>query len=112
MWPSLLGSDRTRCVDVDLIDFFCQCQAETSARITGALRGSELDGIIIDELETALYRESKARIAVVAAGAGWQALGEARCQPTEEEVRLHEHLVREWQRAAQVVAELFERPLR
>ena len=71
-----------------------------------------MDGYTIDKLDAAIYAESKARIAVIAIGEEWKALHEACRRPTEEEVHLHKHLIREWQRAARVVAELLDRPLR
>jgi hypothetical protein len=71
-----------------------------------------MDRIVIDRLDAALYAEAKARIAVIAIGEEWKALHEARREPTEEEIRLHVHLVREWQRAADVVTKMFNKPLR
>ena len=55
---------------------------------------------MVDPLDIAIHAESKARAALIAAG---EHLGVARDQPTEEELCLHAHLVRQWQRRAEEV---------
>jgi hypothetical protein len=66
----------------------------------------------VDDLDNALDLEFKAHVAVVAIGEEWKALVEDRIDPTEEEHSLHAHLIRKWQRAAGVVAQILQRPLR
>jgi hypothetical protein len=66
----------------------------------------------VDDLDDALHLEFKAHVAVVAIGEEWKTLVENRIDPTEEEHGLHAHLIRKWQRAAGVVAQMLQRPLR
>ena len=66
----------------------------------------------IDQIDVALQIEKKARVAMTAIGEQWMLSQESGCQLTEEECILHEHLVRHWQRAARVLDQLLERPLR
>lgn len=66
----------------------------------------------IDQIDAALQIERKTRIAMTAIGEQWRLSQESGCQLTEEERALHEHLVRHWQRAARVLDQLLERPLR
>jgi hypothetical protein len=69
-----------------------------------------MDSLAVDLLDAALRAESRARVAVIAIGEAWKALREQRKEPTEEELRLHFHLVHERQRAARMVAELLNKP--
>ena len=66
----------------------------------------------VDELDSALDAEFKARAAVIAIGEEWRKLLENSIDPSEEEHGLHAHLIREWQRAAGVVAQILQQPLR
>ena len=66
---------------------------------------------VADILDAAIRAESKARTAVIAIGEQLKAIRERQGHPTEEELRLHTHLVREWQRTAKVVTEILNKPL-
>jgi hypothetical protein len=66
----------------------------------------------IDQIDAAIQIEKKARAVMTAIGEQWMLSQESGCQLTEEERILHEHLVRHWQRAAQELDQLLERPLR
>jgi len=71
------------------------------------------DGLHLDAaeiLDVAIRAESKARAVVIASGEHLAATRQTQGQPTEEELRLHEHLVREWQRTATVVTEILNSP--
>jgi hypothetical protein len=66
----------------------------------------------VDELDCALDAEVKARAALIAIGEEWKKLLENSIDPSKEEHALHAHLIREWQRAAGVVAQILQQPLR
>jgi len=66
----------------------------------------------VDELDCAVDAEAKARAALIAIGEEWKKLLESCIDPSEEEHALHAHLVREWQRAAGIVAQILQQPLR
>jgi hypothetical protein len=83
-------------------------------RVTGprsSATKSDPDGAV-DDLDDALHLEFKAHVAVVAIGEEWKTLVENHIDPTEEEHDLHAHLIRKWQRATGVVAQMLQRPLR
>ena len=67
---------------------------------------------MVDDLELALLEESRARAVAIAIGEQLRAVDKERHQPTEEELCLHAHLVREWQRKAEVAARILSMPLR
>jgi hypothetical protein len=67
---------------------------------------------VIEQIDTALEVERKARGAVVAIGEQWMLRQNAGCELTDEERILHEHLVRHWRSASRALDQLLEQPLR
>ena len=65
-----------------------------------------------DALDIALSAELRARAAVIAIGEQLKSMEEEGRDPTEEELRLHAHLVHEWQKVAHAVTKLLDAPLR
>jgi hypothetical protein len=84
-----------------------QVKDEAWRRISGQWRKMH-DQTLVDKLEGAIDAESRARLATIAAAEQFAALNEH--GPTEEEILLRSHLVGQWERAAQALAELIHMP--